>query len=164
MIEIERKFLVHADLLPDLSSFEKFDLRQGYLQKNENLTIRVRIANEKGFLTLKSKSIGFSRQEFEYEIPVNEALELLPFCGNNVLEKTRYIIPSGNRKWELDIFSGKLDGLILAEIELEKENEIFTRPSWLGTEVSLDSRYFNSSLSQLSEEECRNLLASEVIG
>ncbi len=159
MIEIERKFLVHIDLLPDLNSFENRELKQGYLQKKEDCTVRVRISNEIAFLTIKGKSTNLSRLELEYEIPFSEAESMFPMCGDALIEKTRYLIPRNGKTWELDVFKGKLEGLVLAEVELNSETETLELPNWVAKEVSLDHRFFNSSLSQLSAIEAKELIS-----
>jgi adenylate cyclase len=159
MIEIERKFLVHAELLPDLNSFEKNLLKQAYLQKSEKCTVRVRWHDDRAFLTIKGKSTRFSRPEFEYEIPKTEAESMFEMASDNCIEKTRYLIPIGDKTWEVDVFSGSLNGLILAEVELKSEDEALFLPNWIAEEVSLDNRYFNSSLSKLSAQEAYELIS-----
>lgn len=159
MIEIERKYLVHPSLLPDLNKFKSKSLLQGYLQRDAETTIRVRTAGGLAYLTIKGKSENLTRKEFEYEIPMEHALELLKLCGDKVVTKVRYFIPIDNKMWELDIFSQKLEGLILAEIELEAENEQFEKPEWIAKEVSLDHQFFNSNLSALTAAEASVILA-----
>ena len=159
MIEIERKYLVHTSQLPDLNKFKSKSLLQGYLQSDPETTIRVRTAGELAHLTIKGKSENLTRKEFEYEIPMDNALELLKLCGDKVITKVRYFIPSDNRMWELDFFTQKLEGLILAEIELEAENEQFEKPEWIAKEVSLDHQFFNSNLSALTAAEASVILA-----
>lgn len=151
MQEIERKFLV---LNEDFKSFatNKKNIAQGYLNTNPNRTVRVRIANDKAFLTVKGKSndTGMTRFEWEKEIPVNEAQSLLLLCEKGVIEKTRFEIPVGNHVFEVDEFYGENVGLIIAEIELSDENEPFEKPSWLGKEVTNDERFYNAYLSKNS--------------
>lgn len=143
--EIERKFLVKNDSWKkEVTSSKVFS--QGYLSSNEMRTVRIRIAESRAFLTIKSKSQGISRQEFEYEIPVNEAKELLELCEKPTIEKTRHEIKLGNHTWEIDVFEKENKGLIIAEIELKDEAESFEIPDWIGNEVSDDNRYFNSNL------------------
>lgn len=138
--EIERKFLIHKHLF---NPTVKGDfIAQGYLSKNP--TVRVRIKNDKAFLTIKSKTQGISRSEYEYEIPLPDAQELLKLCEPSIIVKRRYVID----RWEVDIFEGDNDGLIIAEIELDDENESFDKPIWIAEEVSFDERYFNSNLSK----------------
>lgn len=160
MIEIERKFLVNASLLPDLSQFNSRGLRQGYFCSSERNTIRIRLAGEEAFLTIKSKTVGLTRAEFEYAVPLEDAKKMLPLCGDNIVKKTRYLIPKGLHTWELDIFTGKFNGLILAEIELSSEDETIELPEWISKEVSMDARYFNSNLADMSAEEATLLVGS----
>lgn len=160
MIEIERKYLVKESLLPDLNSFKSLRLTQGYLNKSGEVTVRIRLSNDDAFLTIKGKSINLTRAEFEYPIPFDEAQMMLDLCGDSHVSKTRYLIPIGQHTWEVDVFTGKLQGLILAEIELSSETESFETPQWLGKEVSIDQRFFNSSLSRLSQKEAKELVSS----
>lgn len=149
MQEIERKFIV---LNEDFKSFAtiKKDIAQGYLNTNPNRTVRVRIANDKAFLTVKGKGndTGMTRFEWEKEIPVKEAQSLLLLCEKGVIEKTRFEIPVGNHVFEVDEFYGENQGLVMAEIELSHENEPFEKPSWLGKEVTNDQRFYNAYLSK----------------
>lgn len=146
--EIERKFLVSGDSWRDQAG-EGLPCRQGYISSGpDQVTVRVRRIGGQGFLTLKGKSRGISRPELEYEIPVDEAEYMLKnFCADRVVTKTRYVLDVDGLKWEIDEFSGRNQGLILAEIELESEGQPFERPDWLGEEVSQDSRYFNAALA-----------------
>lgn len=121
--------------------------RQGYLSTAPERTVRVRTAGDKGYLTIKGPSRGASRLEFEYEIPLQEANQLLDeLCHRPLIEKRRYKIPLGGLTWEVDEFFGENDGLILAEIELRDEHQAFDRPVWLGQEVTGDPRYYNANL------------------
>ncbi len=120
---------------------------QGYLNKKGN-TVRVRIAGEKGYLTIKSKTQSFSRMEFEYEIPVDDAKTMMQLSQTPVVEKYRYKIKRGKHTWEIDEFLGDNQGLIVAEIELESEAETFEKPTWIGKEVTADKRYYNSHLAE----------------
>jgi len=143
--EIERKFLVRGDDWRRLATGKTY--RQGYLSTVKERTVRVRTIDDKGFLTIKGISRGVSRSEFEYEIPAEEANQLLDdLCERPLIEKRRYKIPAGRHTWEVDEFFGENDGLIVAEIELASESEAFERPSWIGEEVSSDPRYFNANL------------------
>lgn len=145
-IEIERKFLVNS---PPLESWgEGFDIKQGYLARGLNAMARVRVYGKKGFLTIKGQTKGISRQEFEYEIPLQEAEELLNLCEGGTIIKKRWKVHIEQHIWEIDVFAGENEGLIIAEIELNKVDEFFKTPSWLGVEVSDDPRYFNSALSR----------------
>jgi len=143
--EIERKFLVDHTLWNP--SDEGTKIVQAYLGLFPNPTVRIRIAGDKGFLTIKGRSQTISRPEFEFEIPVNQALEMLDLAISHPVEKTRYEVKYNGFLWEVDVFSGKNSGLIIAEIELESENQEFKRPGWLLEEVSNDGRYYNSYLS-----------------
>ncbi|PKM21843.1 MAG: adenylate cyclase [Gammaproteobacteria bacterium HGW-Gammaproteobacteria-14] len=144
--EIERKFLVRNSSF--LTALSGQVLRQGYLSHSTQATVRVRIAGDQGFLTIKGQNNGISRAEFEYPIPLDDAEALLALCQSRRIDKTRYRIPVDQHLWEVDVFAGDNAGLIVAEIELGDETETFTRPDWLGNEVSDDPRYFNSQLSQ----------------
>lgn len=147
MQEIERKFLVNTAITSALADLTPQAIRQGYLlDAPDGKTIRVRTKGTKGFLTIKGPTTGISRTEFEYEIPLEDALDLLEnFCGT-CLHKDRYAPVVGGKHWDVDVFHGKLEGLIVAEIELESEDEEFERPEWLDKEVSDDARYYNVNL------------------
>jgi len=146
-IEIERKFLVDTAKLPPLLNGKK--LLQGYLVPRTP-SIRIRTSGNEAFLTIKGDSSnGITRSEFEYPIPLTDALELLKQCKGLLISKIRYEISHEGHLWELDIFENENDGLIVAEIELESEDEEFALPNWATTEVSNDPRYTNASLSQL---------------
>jgi len=150
-LEIERKFLV--DTRKWNPTVEGTRLVQAYLSIDPNPTVRVRIAGEKAFLTIKGRSKTISRPEFEYEIPVNEAQELMALAISNPVEKIRYEIMHEGFLWEVDVFSGKNEGLVIAELELESEDQVFPRPDWLLSEVSGDRRYYNSYLSEYPFQE-----------
>ncbi|MEE4252124.1 MAG: CYTH domain-containing protein [Alcanivoracaceae bacterium] len=143
--EIERKFLLSDTAF--LNGLSGQRICQGYLSHSPEAAVRVRIAGEQGFLTIKGGSTGISRAEFEYSIPLADADALLALCKHGKIEKTRYRVPSGSHVWEIDVFEGDNHGLVVAEIELTSEQEQFERPAWLGEEVSNDPRYFNSQLS-----------------
>lgn len=145
--EIERKFLVTGNFKRE--ACDSFRLVQGYISTDPDRTVRVRIKGEQGFLTIKGCSSldGLSRYEWEKEIPVSEALELMNLCVSGVIDKTRYLVPYGGHTYEVDVFHGANEGLVLAEIELADEQEMFEKPSWLGEEVTGDVRYYNSMLS-----------------
>lgn len=149
MVEIERKFLVTSNTFKS-DALRKNHIAQGYLNSEPERTVRARIKGKKGFLTIKGKSseTGISRFEWEKEIPINEAKELLLLCEKGVIEKTRYEIQVGQHLFEVDEFHGENEGLIMAEVELQSESEIFEKPIWLGDEVTQDNRYYNSYLSQ----------------
>lgn len=149
MIEIERKFLVLNTNFIALA-FTSNRIVQGYLNSNPERTVRVRIKGNKAYLTIKGKSneSGTSRLEWEKEIDILDAEKLLLLCENGVIDKTRYEIKSGKHTIEVDVFEGENEGLIMAEIELEAENEVYLKPNWLGKEVTTDERYYNAYLSQ----------------
>ena len=145
-LEIERKFLVDAEKLSELHLTGGEKISQGYLSTDIEKIVRVRIEKNRGFLAVKTKNIGIVRREFEYEIPLADAEELLKLCGKNVLNKIRYKIEFENHIWEVDIFEGRHAGLILAEVEINSADELVKIPSWVGEEVSGDSRYYNVNL------------------
>ena len=144
--EIERKFLVAGDFKSD--AYQSMRIVQGYLSSNPERSVRIRIKGDKGYITVKGKGSesGMSRYEWEKEIPVEEAQELLKLCEPGVIDKTRYLVRSGNHIFEVDQFYGENEGLVMAEIELSVENEAFVKPAWLGNEVTGDKRYYNSML------------------
>jgi adenylate cyclase len=144
--EIERKFLVKQGYKKFAYSHTR--ITQGYLSSVPERIVRVRINGERGFITIKGVSnlSGMSRYEWEKEIPVNEARELLALCEPGIIDKTRYLIYSGKFTFEVDEFYGDNEGLVVAEIELASEDEMFDKPEWLGEEVTGDRRYFNSKL------------------
>jgi adenylate cyclase len=146
--EIERKFLIDIKKWQALNKPEGQLLRQGYLSTDPAKTIRVRLAGEKGFLTIKGATKGATRDEYEYEIPAGEAVELLDKFAGAELSKIRYNVALGSKVWEVDEFLGLNAGLFLAEIELESEDEAFERPEWVTTEVTDDARYYNSNLTK----------------
>lgn len=148
MEEIERKFLVTSTEFIQESSLQN-RIVQGYLNSDLSRTVRVRIKGEKGFLTIKGKgnASGTTRFEWEKEIAVAEAELLLQLCEKGIIDKIRYEIPVGKHTFEVDIFSGENQGLIIAEVELSSENETFEKPQWLGIEVTGNKRYYNSYLS-----------------
>ena len=145
--EIERKFLVSGEFKS--SAVKSYKIIQAYLSSVPERSVRVRIKGEKAFLTIKGigNKSGVSRFEFEKEISVSEAKNLLKICEPGIIEKTRYIIPYGNHIFEVDEFYGKNEGLIIAELELQDENEDYEKPEWLGKEVTGDKRYYNVYLS-----------------
>ena len=146
--EIERKFLVKGEYKSQ--AVRSFRIVQGYLSSATDRTVRIRIKGDKGFITIKGQSneSGLSRYEWEKEIPLNEARELLLLCEPGVIDKTRYEIPVGKHTFEVDEFYGDNSDLTLAEIELETEDENYTKPEWLGEEVTGDRRYYNSWLTK----------------
>ena len=146
MQEIERKFLVDPAAWEAVEKPQPVKIAQGYLLTDPEKTVRVRIKGSKGFLTIKGKTRGITRSEFEYEIPLSDAEELLQNFTDKALFKDRYEIPHDGKVWEVDVFHGKLDGLVLAEIELQSEDETFKKPDWATKEVSSDPTYYNSNL------------------
>ena len=144
--EIERKFLVVSD---EYKNSPRKYYKQGYLSVEPDKTVRIRVVGDKGFLTVKGRNNGISRAEYEYEIPAADANDMLDnLVKTGVIEKWRYVCVVDGKKWEVDEFLGDNAGLVVAEIELQSEDEPFTKPAWAGDEVSGDERYYNSSLSQ----------------
>ena len=143
--EIERKFLVKNDSWRGQVDGKRY--RQGYLSTVKERTVRVRTAGDKGFLTIKGITVGASRSEYEYEIPVADANEMLyQLCEQPLIEKIRYRISHTGLVWEVDEFEGENRGLITAEIELKDEHQSVTLPAWIGEEVTGDPQYFNANL------------------
>jgi adenylate cyclase len=145
-VEIERKFLVVGD---DWRAAPAVFYSQGYLNRDKARTVRVRIAGEEAFLTIKGISVGASRAEFEYPIPLWDARELLALCEQPLIEKNRRKILYEGFVWEVDEFLGENLGLVVAEIELPAEDTAFIQPHWVGEEVTDDARYFNANLSRV---------------
>ena len=144
-VEIERKFLV--DTIPFHQISRSKIVKQGYMVNDDRHVVRVRSMDDDHFLTIKSNTRGLSRLEFEYQIPKDDALDMLKYlCGPSIIEKTRHYIETRNHTWEVDEFHGRNEGLIVAEIELESEDELFDIPKWVGKEVSNDPRYYNMNL------------------
>jgi len=144
-VEIERKFLVRGDDWRSLATGTLY--RQGYLVSERGRTVRVRIAGDRGYLTIKGATVGISRSEYEYLIPVSDAAELLDtMCDRPLIEKLRYRIECQGLVWEVDEFLGENQGLLLAEVELDDAAQTISMPDWIGQEVSGDPRYFNSNL------------------
>ena len=145
---IERKFLIKGDFKAD--SFQATRVTQGYLSSVPERTVRIRVKGNKGFITIKGKNSdsGISRFEWEKEIPVNEAEELLKLCEPGIIDKTRYLVKSGKHTIEVDEFHGENEGLVIAEIELQNENESFIKPTWLSSEVTGETKYYNAMLAQ----------------
>ena len=143
--EIERKFLVKGDTWRAQAHGKRY--RQGYLSTVKERTVRARVAGEQGFLTIKGITVGAARAEYEYQIPLADANEILDrLCERPIVEKTRYCIPQDDIVWEIDEFEGDNRGLIVAEVELKDEHQSYPKPDWLGEEVTGDPRYFNSNL------------------
>lgn len=148
MTETERKFLVLSDEYKN-EAIAQYRIVQGYLSSHPERTVRVRIKGDKGFLTIKGKSnaAGTTRMEWEKEIPLPDAGQLLKLCEIGVIDKIRYEIPVGKHIYEVDEFFGENEGLVIAEIELEHEDEAFEKPRWLGDEVTGNEKYYNAYLS-----------------
>ncbi len=144
--EIERKFLVNAKKWKELKKPEPLHFRQGYFATSPGKSIRIRKSSDKSFLTIKSETAGISRSEFEYAIPNDDAQELLDRFCDAELEKYRYIILYKNKKWEVDVFFKKNEGLIIAEIELERADESVELPHWIDKEVTGIEKYYNAQL------------------
>ncbi len=146
MQEIERKFLIHYELWKPQG--KGVNIRQGYLSTDPERTVRVRIAKEGSYITIKGKAMGIVRTELEYKIPGNEAEVLLKMCVGSLVEKTRYKEEVGGLTWEIDVFEGENRGLVMAELELDSETQTFEIPAWIMEEVSGDERYYNSRLAE----------------
>ncbi|HSI13246.1 MAG TPA: CYTH domain-containing protein [Chthoniobacter sp.] len=144
--EIERKFLLKSDAWRELADGVTY--RQGYLSATPERTVRVRIAGDEAFLTVKGRSVKNSRAEFEYSIPLADAEQMLKLCEGPLVEKTRYEIPHAGKTWQVDEFCGDNHGLVTAEVELTTESEQPEIPDWIGEEVSGDPRYYNSNLAR----------------
>jgi CYTH domain-containing protein len=147
-IEIERKFLVNKEKWSQVTKEKKSLYRQGYIVSDPGKTIRVRLTDNDAFLTIKGLTVGISRHEFEYSIPANEARQLLDGFCDAVVSKIRNFITHDNKLWEVDEFLGDNEGLIVAEIELESEEESFSLPEWLSVEVTSEKKYSNSNLAK----------------
>jgi adenylate cyclase len=144
--EIERKFLVLNDDWRKLATHKKI-MKQGYFAGGGKASIRIRISGDAANINIKSATLGVTRKEYEIPLPFDDASEMLEqLCEKPVIEKTRYYVPYGNHVWEVDEFRGDNAGLVVAEVELDETDETFERPSWLGEEVSHDTRYYNVCL------------------
>lgn len=144
-LEIERKYLVDLDKLGDLNNGS--NIKQGYIQTADKTAVRIRVKDKKAFLTIKGENKGASRLEFEYPIPLEEANEMIEkLCKKPIIDKIRYEIVYDKHTWEIDIFSGENKGLVVAEVELESEDEDIDLPSWIKEEVTNDTRYYNANL------------------
>lgn len=144
MKEIERKFLVEDSSILTVCSFD--EIKQTYLFNELNKSLRIRLKNENAFLTIKGNQVGITRDEFEYQIPKEDAIEMIERFNLKVLSKKRYYLKEHGLTWEIDVFEGKLEGLIVAEIELSHENFDFQIPNWVGEEVTSDPNYLNVEL------------------
>ena len=148
-LEIERKFLVVGDGFKRQASSSS-RIKQGYICSGHGRTVRVRIRDARGYLTIKGPSAdgGLSRYEFEQEIALDDAEQLMKLCESGIIDKTRYLVECGDHTFEVDEFYGDNEGLVMAEIELNSQDEAFERPSWLGEEVTGDKRYYNGYLAR----------------
>ena len=146
-VEIERKFLVDHDKWKGVLKPEGRKIRQGYLLNANLKNIRIRIFGDEAFVTFKGATSGITRREYEYAIPVSDAAELLDNFAEAEIAKTRFCLEIAGNVWEVDVFEGDNEGLIMAEIELDTEDDTFDTPPWIGAEVSDDDRYYNSNLS-----------------
>ena len=147
-IEVERKFLV-SDESWRAGVTSSTRIVQGYIAQTGSATVRVRVKGDRGFLTIKGHSVGVSRSEFEYEVPVADALAMLDELAQGpVIDKVRHLVPVGGHVWEVDVFAGENAPLVMAEVELADSEEAFVRPDWAGVEVSDDQRYFNVNLAR----------------
>jgi len=143
--EIERKFLVNSNAYQELT--EPVPFKQGYISRVPGKIVRIRLAGEQGFITIKGISSGYERDEFEYEIPPTDARQILEkLCEKPLIEKTRRTITHVGKTWVVDEFQGENEGLVVAEIELKSSDELFEKPDWLGSEVTSNPRYYNSHL------------------
>jgi len=144
-LEIERKFLIDIKQLGKLEN--GYAIKQGYIQTKDKTVVRVRVKNEEAFITVKGENVGATRLEYEYYIPLNDANEMLEkLCSKPIIDKTRYLVKYKNHTWEIDIFHKENDGLIVAEVELESEDETVELPKWIVKEVTDESKYYNSNL------------------
>jgi len=146
MLEIERKYLVTGDFRKE--AIRSFRIVQGYISSQPGRTVRIRISGDEGFLTIKGATDekGMSRYEFEQKISLADAEALFKLCEPGAIDKVRFLVPFAGHTWEVDVFHGDNEGLVLAEIELDSEDETFELPSWAGKEVTGDRRYYNSML------------------
>ena len=143
--EIERKFLIDISGVKSIGSGSW--IKQGYISTTDNTAVRIRVTGTVAYLTLKGENQGATRPEFEYEIPIEDANEIIKeLCSGPVIDKTRYLVEYGSHTWEIDVFHGDNDGLIVAEVELESETEEVDLPKWVINEVTGEVKYYNTSL------------------
>jgi len=147
-LEIERKFIIEKDLWYALKKPSGILIQQAYLVNEPEKVIRVRVTESSGYLTIKGPTVNATRSEYEFAIPKTEALQIMDQFTNTRIDKTRFKIEFEGKTWEVDEFWGDNEGLIIAEIELKSEDEDFTKPAWIGREVTKDHRYYNSYLSE----------------
>lgn len=144
-VEIEYKYLVKNDNFKDMAR-SNTHIKQGYLSREPQRTVRVRVRDGKGYLAVKTENRGASRNEFEYEIPIADAYQMLEICLPPIIDKTRYLVPFAGHVWEVDEFHSEREGLVTAEIELESEEETYDLPSFIGEDVTGNPKYYNSNL------------------
>ncbi|MGN0230748.1 MAG: CYTH domain-containing protein [Muribaculaceae bacterium] len=144
-IEIEHKYLVVNDKYHRMAS-SSHRIMQGYLSREPQRTVRIRVKDNQGFITIKGKNVGDTRDEFEYTIPVDDAMQLLNMCLPTVIEKTRYLVPFDGHTWEVDEFHGARQGLVVAEIEIDSSNRQYALPPFVGQNVTGNPDYYNSNL------------------
>ena len=144
-IEIEHKYLVVNDKYRNMAS-SSHRIMQGYLSREPQRTVRIRVKDKQGFITIKGKNVGDTRAEFEYPIPIDDAMQLLSMCLPTVIEKTRYLVPFEGHTWEVDEFHGARQGLVVAEIEIGNSNQQYTLPPFVGQNVTGNPDYYNSNL------------------
>lgn len=150
--EIEHKYLVINDSYKEMAT-GKLEIKQGYLNRNPDRTVRIRTIGNKGFLTVKSRNHGAKRLEFEYEIPVKDAEEILRLAEPGIVDKTRYLIPFKGLIWEVDEFHGALKGVTLAEVEIPESNHEYELPPFIGADITGDPAFYNSNLNPLPKKE-----------
>ena len=144
-MEIEHKYLVVNDSFKQMASAES-EIHQGFLSRIPERTVRVRIKDNRGFITIKGKGAGAAHPEFEYEVPLDDAVQMLSLCEPPIIKKTRYIVMHDGNRWEVDVFHDDLQGLVIAELEVPNEDYQFALPPFVGLEVTGDKRYYNSQL------------------
>ena len=148
-MEIEHKFLVKNNSYRE-KAYDMSEIKQGFLSRNPERTVRVRVRDGKGYLTITGKGTGAVHPEFEYEVPLKDALQLMDLCEPPVIEKTRYLVMHDCNRWEIDEFHGALEGLIIAELEVPDEDHVFKLPAFVGKEVTGDPRYYNSQMGLMT--------------
>ena len=148
-VEIEHKYLVKNDGYR-LMACSKSVIRQGFLSRDPERTVRVRLRDGKGYITIKGRGTGMAHPEFEYEVPEADSMQMLALCEPPIIEKTRHIVMYDGNRWEVDEFHGALEGLVMAELEVESENKRFELPPFVGKEVTGDPQYYNSQLGVMS--------------
>ena len=148
-VEIEHKYLVKDDSYKG-EAFKKLNIKQGYLNRSPERTVRIRIIDDKGYITIKGKNKGDFRHEFEYEIPYTDAIQIFKMAESGKIEKTRYLVNYRGLVWEVDEFHGDLNGVVVAEVELPDSNWKYQKPSFIGQDITGDPKYYNSNLSKFT--------------